>query len=249
MRPCSWISGSSGDWKRRLYVGAVAGAMFLAAACQQKMANQPYFRALEETNFFDDGRASRPLVPGTVTFEQLAPDNPLLTGLTPEGRKAKARVDQSAIPAGAPDDPKNYVDVFPFKMTEEHLKRGMERYTIYCTPCHGPLGDGNGKIVERGYLKPTSYHGENSRGFGRYRIDLPLKDAPVGYYFEVVSKGFGAMPDYSMQISPEDRWKIIAYIRALQFSQAAYLKDLPASVQEAAKKAVEHGAKETHGGH
>ena len=98
---------------------------------------------------------------------------------------------------------KNYVDVFPFKMTEDRLKRGMERYTIFCTPCHGTLGDGNGKIVERGYLKPTSYYGENSRGFGRYRIKLPLKDAPVGYYFEVVSKGFGGMPDYSSKFRPK----------------------------------------------
>jgi mono/diheme cytochrome c family protein len=248
----------NGNWVRRIYLAAVGGSLVLVAACQQKMAKQPSYRPQEEASFFSrlapdgsqlDGRSARPLEAGTFAIGLLSPTDPLMTGLTPEGQKAKTRVDQAAIPAGAPDNVKNYVDVFPFKITEDNLKRGLNRYTIFCTPCHGPLGDGNGKIVERGYLKPTSYHGENSRGFGRYRIDLPLKDAPVGYYFEVVSRGFGGMPDYSSQISAEDRWNIIAYIRALQLSQAVKLQDLPKDVQEAAKKAVAEGATEHDGGH
>ncbi len=239
----------NGSWVRRFYVAAIAGSLFTVAACQQKMARQPSYRPQEEADFFGDHRSARPLEAGTFAIGLLSSTDPLMTGLTAEGQKAKTRVDQAAIPAGAPDNVKNYVDVFPFKITEVNLKRGLNRYTIFCTPCHGPLGDGNGKIVERGYLKPTSYHGENSRGFGRYRIDLPLKDAPVGYYFEVISRGFGGMPDYSSQISAEDRWNIIAYIRALQLSQAVKLQDLPKDVQEAAKKAVDEGAKEHDGGH
>lgn len=223
-------------------------------ACQQKMAKQPYYRALEESEFFPDLRSARPWEEGTVYRGQLPADHPLMTGLTAEGQKAKERKDEAAIPAGAPDNVKNYVDAFPFQMTETDLKRGMERYTIFCTPCHGVAGDGNGKIVERGYLKPTSYHGENSRGFGRYRIELPLKDAPVGYYFEVITKGFGGMPSHAdPQVSPVDRWRIIAYIRALQLSQSTYLKDLPPAVQEAAVKAADEAAKgavkEKAGGH
>jgi hypothetical protein len=206
------------------------------------MAHQPYFRPLEETAFFEDGRSARPLELGVVARGQFPDDHPLMTGLTPEGRKAKSKAKDDGttteIPAGAPDDPKNYVDVFPMKIGEKEMHRGMERFTIFCTPCHGPLGDGKGKIVERGNLKPTSYHGENSRGFGRYRVDLPLREAPVGYYFEVISKGFGGMPDHSAQIPPEDRWYIIAYIRALQLSQSTKIDDLPADEKKAAKEAL-----------
>jgi Cytochrome C oxidase, cbb3-type, subunit III len=248
----------NGNWIRRIHFAIVASCLALFAACQQKMAQQPSYHPQEEASFFSrlspegvqmDGRSARPLEQGTFAVGGLSPTNPLMTGLTPEGQKAKTRVDQSAIPAGAPDSVKNYVDVFPFKMTEDNLVRGLNRYTIFCTPCHGPLGDGNGKIVERGYLKPTSYHGENSRGFGRYRVDQSLKTAPVGYYFEVISKGFGGMPDYASQISPEDQWNIIAYIRVLQLSQSVKLDDLPKNVQEAARKAIDGAAKEHDGGH
>lgn len=218
-------------------------SLFFLSACQQKMAQQPYFRPLEETAFYPDGRSARPLEAGTVYRTQRADDDPLTSGLTPAGRKAKPvsnpGVTAAQVLAGAPNDPKNFVDVFPFKMTEKDLHRGMERFTIFCTPCHGALGDGNGKIVERGYLKPTSYHGENSRGFGRYRVELSLRDAPVGYFFEVITKGYGGMPDHSAQVPPADRWRIIAYIRALQLSQATSLNDLPADQRDAARDAAD----------
>jgi hypothetical protein len=131
----------------------------------------------------------------------------------------------------------------------------MERYTIFCTPCHSPAGDGNGKIVERGYLKPTAYfplrdketgkvlEGTGvARGFERFRVmgednkPLLLRDVPIGYYFEVMTKGFGGMPDYASQIPPEDRWRIAAYIRTLQLSEGAKLADLPADVQKTARQ-------------
>jgi hypothetical protein len=224
-----------------------ASLMLLLSACQQKMAHQPYYRTQEPSEFYADGRSARPLEQGTISYLQLPDDNPLMTGLTPEGRKAKTKkVGDSPEPAlpGAADGVKNFVDEFPFKLDEDDIRRGMERYTIFCTPCHGARGDGKGKIVERGYLQPPSYHTDPARSFERFRITgaegkpLLLRDAPVGYYFEVMSRGFGGMPDHSAQIPPADRWRIAAYIRVLQLSQAANIKDLPADQQRAAREAL-----------
>ena len=107
-------------------------------------------------------------------------------------------------------------DVMPFPVTKEVLERGRERFDIYCAPCHSRLGDGNGFIPSRGFArKPPSYH-------------IPrLQKAPLGYFFDVMTNGFGIMPDYASQISPEDRWNIVAYIRALQLSQGATMADVP----------------------
>lgn len=109
---------------------------------------------------------------------------------------------------------------FPFPITAEVIERGGERYNIYCAPCHGALGDGRGMIVRRGYKQPPSFH-----------IDR-LRDAPPGHFFDVETNGFGAMPDYSAQVAAEDRWAIIAYIRALQLSQRATMDDVPASERD-----------------
>ena len=108
-------------------------------------------------------------------------------------------------------------DYMPFPVTKEVLERGRERFNIYCAPCHSPLGDGNGFIPSRGFsVKPPSYH-------------IPrLQEAPLGYFFDVMSNGFGIMSDYSAQIQPRDRWNIVAYIRALQLSQNATMADVPA---------------------
>lgn len=105
-------------------------------------------------------------------------------------------------------------DYLPFAVSEEVLMRGRERFNIYCAPCHSQLGDGNGVIVQRGYRRPPSYHVER------------LRKAPLGYFFDVMTNGFGAMPDYAAQISPRDRWNIAAYIRALQLSQNAAATDV-----------------------
>jgi mono/diheme cytochrome c family protein len=107
-------------------------------------------------------------------------------------------------------------DYIPFPVTEQVLARGRERFNIYCSPCHSRLGDGNGMIVQRGFPNPPSYH-----------IDR-LRKAPLGYFFDVMSNGFGAMPDYASQIPARDRWCIVAYIRALQLSQNATMADVPA---------------------
>ena len=119
-----------------------------------------------------------------------------------------------------------YRDTFPISITHKTLERGQERFNIYCAVCHDRVGAGKGMIVERGYTAPPSFHTDPSRGFKLKGIDLKLRDAPVGYYFEVITHGFGAMPDYAEQITADDRWAIIAYIRALQFSQRASLTDI-----------------------
>jgi len=106
-------------------------------------------------------------------------------------------------------------DFMPFPVSQEVLARGRERFNIYCSPCHSRLGDGNGLIPQRGFRRPPSYHIER------------LRKAPLGYFFDVMTNGFGAMPDYSAQIQPSDRWAIVAYIRALQLSQNATKAEVP----------------------
>jgi mono/diheme cytochrome c family protein len=106
-------------------------------------------------------------------------------------------------------------DYMPFPVTDDVLARGRERFNIYCAPCHSRLGDGDGMIVQRGFRAPPSYHTER------------LRKAPLGYFFDVMTNGFGAMPEYASQIPPRDRWSIVAYIRALQLSQGATTGDVP----------------------
>ena len=173
---------------------AVVVLALALAGCRQDMHNQPRAKYFKATNFFDDRQTARPVVPGTVAQGQLDDDELLYTGRI-AGRIA---------------------DVFPFPVTRDVLKRGQERFTIYCSPCHGDLGDGNGLIAQRGLRNPPSYH-----------IDR-LRNAPVGHFFDVITNGFGSMYDYAARVAPRDRWAIIAYIRALQLSQTARLDDVPA---------------------
>ncbi|MHB1033083.1 MAG: c-type cytochrome [Pirellulales bacterium] len=185
--------------------------------CQQQMADQPSYRALESCDFFADGRSERPSVPGTVARGQLRTDVTFWTG---------RRVDASGQPLGAttaavvqplPNTPEakkaqriqydQFVGTFPYPMTEAILRRGYERFMIYCVVCHDPLGTGKGKIVQRGYTAPPSYHSQR------------LRTVPPGYLFAVMSEGYGSMPSYGAQIPVGDRWAIAGYLRALQASQ------------------------------
>jgi len=109
------------------------------------------------------------------------------------------------------------VDAFPFPISANDILRGQERYNIYCVPCHDYTGSGRGMIVQRGFPPPPSYH-----------IDR-LRQAPVGHFFDVMTNGFGAMYSYASRITPEDRWRIAAYIRALQLSEYAKIDDVPES--------------------
>jgi mono/diheme cytochrome c family protein len=174
------------------------------------MADQPSYRPLQASEFFADGRSARPLVPGTVARGALQADAHLYSG----------RLDST-------DATVRYADDFPFPVTRTVLERGRERFDIYCAVCHDRVGTGQGVVVRRGLIRPPSFHQDQSRG-----LKVPLRDAPVGYYFEVISRGFGAMPDYAEQIPARDRWAIIAYVRALQFSQHAAMEDVPAAERE-----------------
>ena len=228
----------------------VALLCLVLSGCQQEMAKQPNYRPLEQSSFFPDGRASRPLLPGTVAQNHLR-DDPLLYEGKDETRQAAVQTASlfgmsagnllgaatvvGEIPNGF--DVLEYTNVFPFKKEEleQKLARGQQRYMIFCVVCHDPAGNGNGKIVQRGYTKPPSYITDRSRGLERRGFSVLLQDAPVGYFFEVASKGYGAMPDYSSQVPVEDRWAIIAYIRALQLAGRAPVDKLPKEDQEALK--------------
>jgi cytochrome c553 len=168
-------------------------SVVVSAGCRQDMHDQPRVKPMARSDFFDDKRAARPLVDGTVARGQLRDDDHLYTG----------RIG------------KELATTYPFPVTADVLKRGQQRYTIYCTPCHGQLGTGEGMVVQRGFKRPTSFH-----------IDR-LRNAAPGYYFDVMTNGFGAMSDYAAQVPVNDRWAIAAYIRALQISQSAPLQDVP----------------------
>jgi mono/diheme cytochrome c family protein len=196
--------------------------IILLAGCQQKMGDQPSYRPLQASDFFGDGRSARPLVEGTVARGQLETDVGLFTGRRerlPQPEVVAAAGEAAGKPAVKlvnPDDMASYIDRFPVAVTAELLERGRQRYTIYCSVCHGNYGYGDGVIVRRGFKAPPSYH-----------IDR-LRDAPVGYLFAVETYGYGAMADYAEQVSTADRWAIVAYIRALQLSQRVQLSDLAA---------------------
>ena len=133
----------------------------------------------------------------------------------PEGTVARGHLNEDvAFYTGKGPDGKD-LNTFPVSVTKDLILRGQQRFNIYCTPCHSRLGDGNGMVVQRGYRHPPSYH-----------IDR-LRQAPPGHFFDVITNGFGAMPDYAAQIPPADRWAIVSYIRALQYSQQASINDVP----------------------
>jgi mono/diheme cytochrome c family protein len=172
----------------------MAALLLLACAgCRQDMHDQPKYTAYKASDFFPDGRSARPLVEGTVAQGHLNEDELLYTG----------RV------GGQP------ATQFPFAIDDAVMRRGRERYDIFCSPCHGLTGEGDGMVVQRGYRRPPSFH-----------IDR-LRQAPPGSLYDVMTNGFGAMPDYAAQIPVRDRWAIAAYIRALQLSQNATVAEIP----------------------
>lgn len=168
-----------------LLVAAVC-VLFALTACGVQMRDQPSVRPYEPSAFFEDGLSVRPIPANTVPRGALE-SLPLATGME----------------NGEP------VETIPVPITAELLARGQERYDIYCTPCHGLVGDGQGMIVQRGFPQPPSFHLQR------------LREAPAGHYFDVISNGFGRMYAYSSRVPVADRWAIIAYIRALQLSQNA----------------------------
>jgi mono/diheme cytochrome c family protein len=158
------------------------------------MYDQAKYQTYSESKFFKDGTSFRPLVAGTIARGELRADSLRYAGKTADGK---------------------WTEELPAPITENTLRRGQERYNIYCSPCHGSTGDGQGMIVRRGLSPPPSFH-----------IDR-LRQAPVGHYFDVITNGYGAMYPYGYRVQVDDRWAIIAYIRALQLHEKKYPPMLP----------------------
>ncbi len=177
---------------------AVLALAVMSAGCRQDMHDQPKYTALRASDFFADGRSARPVVEGTIAQGQLHEDTLLYSGRV-GGELAT---------------------MFPFPVDAAVMQRGRERYDIFCSPCHGLTGAGDGMIVQRGYRRPPSFHEDR------------LRQAPPGHLFDVITNGFGAMPDYAAQIPVRDRWAISAYMRALQLSQYAPAADLSPAARE-----------------
>jgi len=175
-----------------LPLATLLAAIALTVACRLDMHVQPRYNPMDGSSFFDDGRSARPVIPGTVARGQLRTGDGFYTGMV-DGKE---------------------LDAFPFPVTRDVLRRGQERFNIYCTPCHDRLGTGHGMIVQRGFPQPPSYH-----------IDR-LRQAPVGHFVNVIANGYGTMYSYASRVEPRDRWAIAAYIRALQFSQNVSVSDL-----------------------
>ena len=175
-------------------IGASA-LLLTVAACRQDMHDQPKSRGLRGSDFFANGQSARPLVANTVARGHLNDDRLLMTGKD-----------------GAAD-----TAVFPFAVTDAVMARGQERFNIYCSPCHGRTGMGDGMVVRRGFRRPPSLSEER------------LRDAPVGHVYDVITNGLGVMPDYQSQVTVTDRWAIVAYVKALQLSAYAPLDVVPAA--------------------
>ncbi|MDX9976380.1 MAG: cytochrome c [FCB group bacterium] len=183
--------------RTRAVLAVFALCAIMASGCDKLMHDQPRYKPFRPSAFFADGMSARPAVAGTIAQGTLHDGDPVFTG----------EQDGQLVP------------VMPVPLTPELLKRGQERFNVYCAPCHGATGEGNGMIVRRGFPAPPSYH-----------IDR-LRSAPDGHFFSVITNGFGRMYEYGTRVPVADRWAIIAYIRALQVSQHATLADVPADEQ------------------
>ena len=177
----------------------LAMALLLTTACySQQMGSQPRYNPLEPSALFADGQSARQPVAGTVARGQLQEDTLLSSG-TENGQVA---------------------DRFPFPVTREVLARGRDRFDVFCSPCHGRTGYGDGMVVQRGFIPPPSFHTD------------ALRAVPVGHIFQVETDGLGAMPSYAKQVPTVERWDIAAYVRALQLSQHADASQLPADLRQ-----------------
>jgi len=185
--------------------------LLFTASCRMDMHDQPKMKPYRSSTFFSDGLSTRPRVEGTIPRGFLMTDSEYFTGkklgrgsATPGSSPAPVAAAPGGVaPIGAaayPDD----VEVFPIPVTKELVHRGKERYEIFCSACHGYTGNGDGMIVRRGFRRAAAFN------------DDRLRQAPVGHFFDAITNGWGAMPSYAAQVPVQDRWAIIAYIRALQ---------------------------------
>jgi mono/diheme cytochrome c family protein len=205
---CGTHSASALRLQRRGTAGLFALAFLaLAGACRQDMHDQPKYKPLRASEIFADKRSARPLVEGTVARGTLREDAGYYTGKTKDG----------------------FVTELPVPMNAQLLERGQSQFQVFCSPCHGRTGRGDGMIVRRGFKQPSSYH-----------VDR-LRQMPIGYFFDVMTIGFGAMPDYAAQIAPADRWAIAAYVRTLQLSQHAPASALAADERAQLDRSLDPG--------
>jgi len=200
-------SGRKSRRPQKLAAAFGISALLLIAGCRQDMHDQPKIIPQRGSNVFADHRGARPQVVNTIARGQLREDSYFYTGVTQAANGYREEHDQ-----------------LPFPVTMEVLKRGQERFNIYCSPCHSRVGNGLGEIVQRGYKPAANLH------------DQVRLSQPLSHYFYVMTNGYGAMPDYAAQLTPEDRWSVAAYIRALQLSQAAKETDVPSGAQVQALK-------------
>ena len=168
-------------------------AALTAVSCREEMRNNSRLKPLQEDPFFADRSSSRPLVADTV----------------PRGGSDNDEFFYQGEVNG------KLVQGFPGPITKQQLDRGRDRFNIYCSVCHGPTGEGDGMIVQRGFPQPPSFHEQR------------LREAPEGHFFYVITRGYGVMYPYADRLTPEDRWAIVAYIRALQLSRNSTLNDVP----------------------
>lgn len=253
----SGVRSQNGGGRRRRASFCLLTSVFclLFAGCRIDMQDQPRYEYYEpgDKKFFPDGASSRATVEGTVP-RQAGPyrdrEDYLYTGKTAGGAGASVPTTQTGAAATALANVRGNVaggapgtttatatggpDVFPVTIDKAALERGRERFQIFCTACHGATGEGDGMIVRRGFQKPPSFYDDR----------LQENTTPASHFFDVITNGWGAMPDYAAQIPPEDRWKIIAYLRALQLSRRLKLEELSPEEQNKVKTAAEHPAGE-----
>jgi mono/diheme cytochrome c family protein len=223
---------------------------FLLSGCRQDMQDQPKYKYYRpgDKKFFADGSSSRPPVEGTVPRqmgEYRDREDYFFTGRVAgqaaggaqTGAGASTNVGSNTaggVPGAREAAATGGPDNFPVGVDMAALERGRERFQIYCAACHGMTGEGDGLIVRRGFRRPPSFYDDR----------LQEGVTPAAHFFDVITNGWGAMPDYAESIPPEDRWKIIAYLRALQLSRRLKMGDLTPEQQ----KAVETGGAQQSGG-
>lgn len=220
------------QFRRAVFCLLLSAFCLLSVGCRRDMQDQPRAKPFRENSFFRDGLSSRPLVPGTVPRGYLRADREFYLGKktnseTANSSQQTAPQTGNSATAGAPANPAalypDDVESFPIPIDKAAIDRGQQRYDIFCSVCHGATGNGDGMIARRGFNQPlpASYHQDR------------LRQAPVGHFFDAMTNGWGAMPSYATQIPVEDRWKIIAYIRALQLSQMPQAQTRPIQIPAA----------------
>ena len=199
-------SPAAGPKPRPTMIVMMVVSLSVVGCSRLDMQDQPKYRPQRPSEFFADGRSERQPVEGTIARGTLDEDTAFYEGKDAAGKD---------------------IEAFPIAVDKTVIVRGQQRYDVYCSPCHGRIGNGLGMVVRRGFKQPPSYH-----------IDR-LRTAPVGHFYDVISNGYGAMLNYASQVQPRDRWAIVAYIRALQYSENANINDLP---QEARARVPAAGA-------